>query len=146
MDFFYNDHGLRTSSQLAKSTRDFSPQEIPSKMHVFEGRRIRSPDGAIYLVLHQKARHIANMGVYNNMFDNWDWSEKSQDVVDAMPKGPQLNAEQPIVAPPQGAPVCIVDEGKIRGIPNPETFNKYGFGWNKIVKKDLGGYPVGAQL
>lgn len=157
---------------LIHRSRDIAPQDIPSKLKAFEGKlfhapgttqtgpgtvkisapptttevHLTAPKGGIYLILGAKARHIANMNVYVSMFKEFKWRELSKEVVDAMPKGPPLDADPSLVAPPGGMPVFLIDDGKKRGIQNPDIFNNYGFDWDKIVRKDLGGYPDGQFL
>ena len=53
-------------------------------------------------------------------------------LVDNVPRGPALT-NGAVLAKGSGSPVYLVTNGQKLWIPNPETFNKFAFNWDKIV-------------
>mmetsp|Transcript_45786 Transcript_45786/g.41001 ORF Transcript_45786/g.41001 Transcript_45786/m.41001 type:complete len:142 (+) Transcript_45786:45-470(+) len=106
-------------------------------MKPFEGNRLHSKpgNGAIYLVLDGKLRHIPDPPTFNQLFDKWEYENMNDILLQQLVKGDPL---------PQGshlfngtAPhVYLLDKinGKLvkRHIVSPPVFNKYSFSGSKI--------------
>lgn len=137
------------NSQNRVQTADLHATAVPNldvRMRELEGKRVKNPQGDIYLVLDQKARHVANGDVYNGLFANWnDIAQGSKEEIDMLPKGPSLTAVPPLISPSSGG-VYLIDDGKRRHVANPDTMAKYGFDWGKIVNNHNNSYPEGSQI
>lgn len=116
-------------------------------MKRLEGKRIRGSDVHIYLVLDQLARHIGNGTVYDGIFgNNQNIRTVSQDLLNRMPKGPAIIAAPPLVKPPTGDAIYLIDEGKKRHVQDMKTFGHYGLVGDRIVRIDLDQYPEGPAI
>lgn len=99
----------------------------------YDGERVMATNSApVYLILHGHLRWIPNPTTYTNLFASWDGIIVSDYLVDNVPGGPALT-NGAVLAKGSGSPVYLVTNGQKLWIPNPETFNKFGFSWDKIV-------------
>lgn len=103
-------------------------------------------DGAIYLVLDNSFRHIANWTVYEKMYGgNQDW--KTQNSIAGETTGNPINADPPLIQAPSGdAHVYLVDNGQKRWIPDWDTFKSFEFDQQAIAKVDISTYPNGPNI
>ncbi|KHK58361.1 hypothetical protein PI87_00960 [Ralstonia sp. A12] len=99
----------------------------------YDGERVTGSNSSpVYLVLHGQLRWIPNPATYTNLFASWDGIIVSDYLVDNVPRGPALT-NGAVLAKGSGSPVYLVTNGQKLWIPNPETFNKFAFNWDKIV-------------
>ena len=129
--------------------RENPPTYMRYKMAMMEGRRFRSPDRRVMLVLDGKLRHVENMGALTSMFgDNARFDELNLGEADLMPKGHALTANPALIQDAAGSKIYLVDEDKKRWIRDPPTFERYGFVWDRVVKSDeqVARYADGAVI
>lgn len=146
-----NPEDIKGPISLITPIEDDTEPESPftaETMRALEGKRIKcDADGAIYLILDGKARHIANGDVYRGMYgENWGNIQMcNQDFALQLPKGPSITANPPLISPSSGG-VYLIDDGKKRHVANPDTMSKYSFDWGRIVNNHDNAYPDGEQI
>lgn len=104
----------------------------------YQGHRLKgnlSPE--IYLVLDNKLRWIPDPETYNNIFyEPWKFDTIEQYVIDEMPKGIPLLNDSVLIKSNNSPKIYLTDINNNnkckRWITNPDSFNKYGFDWNKV--------------
>lgn len=104
-----------------------------SSVQQYQGHRLKGNlNPAIYLVLDNKLRHIPNPKTFNNIFpEPWKFDTIEQFVIDDMPKGEPLLDDAVLIRSNDLPNVYLTDICK-RWIISPNSFNKYGFDWNKV--------------
>mmetsp|Transcript_59688 Transcript_59688/g.53750 ORF Transcript_59688/g.53750 Transcript_59688/m.53750 type:complete len:146 (+) Transcript_59688:76-513(+) len=102
-----------------------------------EGQKLHNTDnGAIYLCIDRKLRHIPNPTTYNNLFNAWTYTNIVTATFNLYAQdSPLVNGA--VLFKGSGPAVYLTDNSgsgatKKRWITNPTAFNKYDFDWAKI--------------
>jgi hypothetical protein len=122
-----------------------APPSLPA-----DGTRIRnSTNGAIYMMLDRQLRHVTDptmyVGLYGNNNDNWT----SVTSVEGYPVGAALTPETATATAPGNPAIYLLVDRTKRWISSAETFNRFGFSWNTVVRMDpaqLAAIPDGPAI
>lgn len=114
----------------------------------FEGKRIQSSKGDIYLCLDGKARLLTSPAVYRGLFgdDYGSVEPKSDEVMNVVAKGGAITADNALITSDHGPEIYLLDQNQKRWIQDADTFNFYGFNWNRVVKKQVNTIAIGAVI
>lgn len=87
----------------------------------------------IYLVINQHLHHIPDMDVFRSLYVNSPEIQNMNAIaLELLPMGDPLVKGRLVMAS-NSAVFLQYDRVKVH-VPNPETFNVYGFAWNKVIK------------
>lgn len=126
----------------ATATLDAPASSITDGMRVRKAANSRQP---AFLMINGRAHLLTDEVAQNNLFGNTD-STPVQDLVVSI--GAVIG--DGYLAREEGtAPVYLVYDGYKRWIPNPATFEQFGFGWDlvrEVPAGSLAGIPNGPDV
>ena len=96
------------------------------------GHRIRHPNGAVFLILDGKRRHIPDPPTFDSLFRNWDGIITDINVEEITDGGALTQGA--VLAKPDNSPaVFLVSNNQKRHIASPAAMDKYNFSWQRII-------------
>jgi hypothetical protein len=113
---------------------------------VANGMRVRTPNGAIFLVMDYMLRGIPNPVMFNKLFR--DWSTTPIINLADYTLGPLLNDEVELIRRPDGLIALHVD-GVARGMRSMTVFDGYNFAMDKVTQlsyEEFAAIPLAAPL
>jgi hypothetical protein len=115
-----------------------------------DGTRIRnSTNGAIYMMLDRQLRHVVDPTMYVGLYGNNNDSWTPVTSVEGYPVGAALTPETATAIAPGNAAIYLLVDRTKRWISSAETFNRFGFSWDAVVRMDpaeLNAIPDGPAI
>jgi len=96
------------------------------------GSRVRTPAGAVYLMIDGRLRHIPDRPTYDRLFREWGGFTEIPKA-EAYPMGDGFDPGASLIRDAATGKTYLLADGKRRWIIGPHVFDRYGFAWSGVT-------------
>jgi hypothetical protein len=128
---YYGDTAFRMTASYGTASTTFD-LTAGARAPLVAGARMRNPtNGATYLVLDGKLRHIPDPQTFDNLYASWSGVTPMAEPDPATVGAPLTGGAYLAAGTPDGR-VFLITDGTRRWISSAEAFNRYSFDWGRI--------------